>query len=116
MLNELEVRARHAPPMVVLDLHGDVTATAHERLMDAYTEAANQGAQTVLLNFQAVEYLNSAGIAAVIALISRARQSDQRLLLTGLTPHYQLIFDIMGLTTYAPLFESEDAARTFLEA
>jgi len=116
MLNDLEVRPRQAPPMVVLDSHGDVTASAQEPLLDAYTEATEQGARTILLNFQAVEYLNSGGIAAVIALISRARQSDQRLLLTGLTPHYQLIFDIMGLTTYAPLFESEDAARKFLES
>jgi anti-anti-sigma factor len=116
MLNDLEVRARQAPSMLVLDLRGDVTASAQESLIHAYTEASDQGARTILLNFQAVEYLNSGGIAAVIAVISRARQSDQRLLLTGLTPHYQLIFDVMGLTTYAPLFESEDAARTFLES
>ncbi|HEY1297615.1 MAG TPA: STAS domain-containing protein [Chloroflexota bacterium] len=116
MLNDLEVRARQAPPMVVLDLHGDVTAAAQEPLMEAYIQAANQDVRTILLNFEAVDYLNSGGIAAVIALISRARQSDQRLFLTGLTPHYQLIFDIMGLTTYAPLFESEDAARASLES
>lgn len=111
MSNELCTRLREEPPLVVLDLSGEVTTFAQEPLMRAYHEASARGAENILLNLAAVDYLNSAGIAAIIGIISEARKADQRVLLTGLTPHYQTVFDMMGLTTYAPLFESEEAAR-----
>jgi anti-anti-sigma factor len=111
MPHELSTHVRDVPPLVVLDLSGEVTTFAHEPLMRAYREASERGAENILLNLSAVDYLNSAGIAAIIGIISEARKADQRVLLTGLTPHYQTVFDMMGLTTYAPLFESEEAAR-----
>jgi anti-anti-sigma factor len=116
MLNQLETRLRDAPPLVVIDLRGEITTFAQEPLMIAYREAAARGVEGILLNFSAVEYLNSAGLAAIISIISQARQANQRLMLMGLTPHYRLIFDMMGLTTYAPVFDTEDAARESVRA
>jgi anti-anti-sigma factor len=115
MLNQLETRLRESPPLLVIDMRGEITTFAQEPLMQTYRDACQRGADTILLNFQDVDYLNSAGIAVIIAIISQARQAKQRLLLTGLTPHYQLIFDIMGLTAFAPLFESEEAARNAIQ-
>jgi anti-anti-sigma factor len=115
-LNQLEIRVRDAPPVVIMDLLGEMTTFAQEPLMRAYEEALAKGARTILLNFGAVGYLNSAGIAAIIGLISQARKANQRILLTGLTSHYQVVFDMMGLTAYAPIFESEESARAASES
>jgi stage II sporulation protein AA (anti-sigma F factor antagonist) len=115
-MNELEILLRHAPPLIAIDLRGEIGALAEEPLRLAYQQAADIGDEPILLNFKDVEYLSSAGIAAVIALISRALQTERRLFLTGLTPHYQLIFDMMGLTTYAPFFETEEAVRAAILA
>ncbi len=115
-MNELEIRLRDAPPLVIMDLIGEMTTFAHEPLMQTYQQALARGKGTVLINFRDVGYLNSAGIAVIIGLISEARKAHQRILLTGLTPHYQVVFDMMGLTAYAPLFESEEAARAASES
>jgi anti-anti-sigma factor len=61
-----------------------------------------------------VDHLDSSGIALIIGLLTEARKQDQRLLVTGLTQHYQKIFEMMGLTQYAPVFPSEDAARKWV--
>jgi anti-anti-sigma factor len=111
MSSELETSVRDAPPMVVLDLRGDVTSFAQDPLRAAFAEATRRGTRTIMLNFEGVNYLNSAGIAAIIALIGEARNADRQLLVTGLSAHYQMIFDMMGLTAYAPFFPSEEAAR-----
>jgi anti-anti-sigma factor len=116
MANELQTRLREEPRLVVLELSGDLTTFAHEPLMRAYREAAQTGTDNILLNLAGVGYLNSAGIAAIIGVIGEARRADQRVLLTGLTPHYQTVFEMMGLTTYAPVFASEDAARDAIAA
>src|SRR5579859_1265257 len=116
MANEVKATLRDAAPMVVIDLRGEVTTFADQAINEAYRTASDQGAHTILLNFSGVDYLNSAGIAIIIGILTEARKLDQRLLVTGLTPHYQKIFRMMGLSQYAPVFDSEEAARAFASA
>jgi anti-anti-sigma factor len=116
MANEVEATLRDAPPLTVIDLRGEVTTFADEAINSAYRQACEQGAENILMNFADVDYLNSAGISIIIGVLTEARKADQRLLVTGLTPHYQKIFQMMGLSQYAPVFESEAAARQSIAA
>jgi anti-sigma B factor antagonist len=116
MANELQATLRPLPPLTVIDLQGEVTTFDDEAISDAYQQACSAGAENILFNFSAVDYMNSACISIIIGVLTEARKADQRLLLTGLTPHYRTIFQMMGLTQYAPLYDSEDAARQAFEA
>jgi len=107
----IRVALRPLSSLVVIDLQGEMTTFAEDAVNAAYREASEQHAQDVLLNFSGVDYLNSAGIAIVIGLLTEARKSDRRLMVTGLTPHYQKIFRMMGLSRYIPMFDSEELAR-----
>ena len=111
MANDVQATLRDVPPLTIIDLAGDVTTFADEAINTAYQQACERGAENILMNFTAVDYLNSAGISIIIGVLTEARKADQRLLVTGLTPHYRKIFQMMGLSQYAPVFESEDAAR-----
>ena len=111
MANELQATLRPLSPLTVIDLKGEVTTFADEAITTAYQQASEQGAENILFNFSAVDYMNSACISIIIGVLTEARKADQRLLLTGLTPHYRKIFQMMGLTQYAPVFDNEDAAR-----
>ena len=101
---------REVPPLAVIDLAGEVTTFAADAMKSAYREAAGRTTRGVLLNFKEVEYINSSGISTVIGLLTEARNSDRELLICGLSEHYAKIFDIMGLTDFVSLFESEEAA------
>ena len=116
MANEVRAILREAAPLIIVDLSGELTTFAEAAITDAYHAATARGARYILLNFAGVDYLNSAGISIIIGLLTEARQAEQRLLVTGLTPHYQKIFQMMGLANYAPIFESEEAARHAVEA
>ena len=110
MPNQTSATLRELPPLTVIDLGGEVTTFAEEVVNGAYKQASEQGAKHILLNFKDVEYINSAGISVIIGLLTEARKGDQTLMITGLTPHYTKIFQMMGLAQYAPLFETEDEA------
>src|SRR5689334_5061014 len=101
MTNPIEAVVREAAPLTVIDLQGEVTAFAELAITNAYNTACERGAHNILLNFKGVDYLNSAGISIIIGMLADARQAEQRLFVTGLTPHYQKIFQIMGLSNYA---------------
>src|SRR5918912_2684205 len=106
----MEAEVREAPPLVVIDLRGPVTALAADPINRAYHAACERGARHLLLNFAQVDHVNSAGIAVLIQLLTEARRSEQRLLFTGLSPHHRKIFQMMGLPEYAPVFDTEEAA------
>lgn len=111
MPSQVQATVREVPPLTIIDLEGEVTTFAEKPVQNAYRQASEQGAKHILLNFKEVEYINSAGIAVIIGVLTEARKSDQELMITGLTAHYTKIFQMMGLSQYAPLMESEDAAR-----
>ena len=111
MANGVQATLRELPPLVVIDLQGEVTTFADDAINGAYRQASERGAENILFNFSGVDYLNSAGISILIGVLTEARKADQRLLITGLTPHYRKIFQMMGLSQYAPVFDSEEAAR-----
>lgn len=111
MASGVQATLRAAPPLTVIDLKGEVTTFADDAINGAYRKASEQGAENILINFSGVDYLNSAGISVIIGILTEARKIDQRILVTGLTPHYRKVFTMMGLSQYAPLFDTEDAAR-----
>jgi anti-anti-sigma factor len=111
LVGELRVTLREAPPLAVIDLWGAVTGSAEDSINTVYQTVCAQGARDILLNFSGVNHLDSSGISVVIGVLAEARKRDQRLLVVGLTQHYRKIFDVMGLSRFAPVFETEDAAQ-----
>lgn len=105
---------RHLLAMAVLDLAGDITSQASADLMAAYDEALAADPAAVLLNFTAVEYINSTGIALLVGLLARARSERRRLLACGLSPHYLEIFEITRLADYMTVVPDETAAAATL--
>ena len=113
MANEARANLRELPQVTVIDLSGEVTTFAEDVIDNAYKQASERGAENILLNFAGVDYINSAGVSAVIGVLTEARKADQQVLVTGLTPHYKKIFQMMGLAQYAPLFDTEaDAVQS----
>jgi anti-anti-sigma factor len=111
MTNSMQATLRGAPPLVVIELQGDMTVMAKDAIGLDYRQACELGATDILLPFGGVRYINSAGISIVIGVLAETTKSGRRLILTGLSTHYAKIFDTMGLSRFAPVFASEEEAR-----
>jgi anti-anti-sigma factor len=63
-----------------------------------------------VLNFRAVDYINSTGIALIVGLLAQARKSRRKLVVCGLSEHYQEIFRITRLSDFMEIFDDETSA------
>jgi anti-anti-sigma factor len=81
----------------VIELAGEVTAASEPGLMDAYARAVEGDPRTVVLDFGALQYMNSGGIGLLVALLVRAKRQHRRLLAAGLGAHYREIFALTRL-------------------
>ena len=114
MSDEIQVSVRNEGGATVIDLVGDVTTFAEEAINQAYHSASSDGAVNIIFNFRENDYINSAGIAILIGVVTEARKRDQRLLITGLSAHFQKIFRMVGLTQYADIYASVEEALASL--
>ena len=109
-VRHLNVEVRREGSVAVLDLKGEINGFAEEALNAAYAEAEAEEPQTILLNFEGVDYINSTGIALIVGLLARARATHRRLLACNLSEHYVEIFTITRLSDFMSVFPDEESA------
>jgi anti-anti-sigma factor len=112
MTSACEATTRVLPGTAVIELSGEVDGAAATILTTAYERAVTEGpgASTVVLDFAAVDYINSTGIALIVSVLARARAERRKVVASGLSPHYREIFDITRLSDFIELFPDLDHA------
>lgn len=108
--DELSVSIRERDGIAIIDLVGDVTTFAEEKITSAYKEVSSNGAKHILLNFRQNDYINSAGIAILIGVVTEVNKHGQRLAVSGLSQHFQRIFRMVGLSQYIDIYQDEEEA------
>jgi len=109
-MKNFEAHVRLQSHIAIIDLRGEINILAEEALQKAYSEAEECGTGAILLNFAAVDYVNSTGIALIVGLLARARKEQRRLLACGLSEHYVEIFRITRLVDFLQVFPDETSA------
>lgn len=96
-------------PIAVLRFSGDITSTSAAAILGTY-QGLPESTKRILLDFAKVEYINSSGIALIIQLMYAAGKSGQAVQTFGLTPHFQKVFTMVGITKYTRLHPDEASA------
>jgi anti-sigma B factor antagonist len=92
----------------VLRFSGDISSSSHDALLGTYETVSKS--EPVLLDFSKVDYINSSGIALVIQMLMEANKNHQKIAAFGLTPHFQKVFTMVGITKYTTLHPNETSA------
>ncbi len=100
---EFGVRVRRDGDVAILELSGEVSGAAEAGLQEAYGEAGD--ARTVHLDFSAVDYINSTGIAVIVGILAAARRNGQTMEASGLAEHYREIFRITRLSDFMTILD-----------
>jgi anti-sigma B factor antagonist len=104
-----EVSCAGGDPVTVLRFSGDITSASQAAVLGTFQEL-DAGVKRILLDFTKVEYLNSSGIALVIQMMIAASKHGQMIQTFGLTPHFQKVFTMVGITKYTKLHPDEKTA------
>lgn len=102
----LEIATRHGIPVIVM--RGDITAESDAGIKTAWAEAILSSAETVAFDFTQTKYINSAGVATLLAIVTRAVGQSRKVLFVGLTAHFRKVVDLIGMTDFVQVAESVD--------
>jgi anti-sigma B factor antagonist len=108
--NPLVAILRQEGPTTILQLSGEIDGFADAAMEEAYARAAATEPKQLLLDLAAVDYINSTGIALIVAILAKTRSDQIALLTCGLSEHYQEMFRITRLSDFIPVFPDEASA------
>jgi anti-anti-sigma factor len=91
-------------------MSGEINAAAESGLNQAYSQAVQEGPETVMLDFSNVGYINSTGIALIVGLLAQARKTHTQMVVYGLSPHYEEIFRITRLSDFMRIYPDANSA------
>ena len=108
MLRECKINVHEDDELVMIEIVGDLTASAEKAMDAAYQKACGYNAKNILLKFDGKSRINSAGIATIINMVTESQEKECEIFITGVSKHFRKIFELVGLTKYTTIVESEE--------
>jgi len=94
----------------IIRTEGYVNNLGGEKIGETADSFIEQGVKKLILNFEKSNVVNSIGISILIEVIEKIVDIDGRIGFCFLTKTIEKTFNIMGLTQYAEIYETEAEA------
>lgn len=94
----------------VIFLEGEITSEADEEISSAYNSIPSELKNKVIIEFSKTIYINSAGIASLIGLITKSSEIQGKIEFAGLNSHFKKVMDIVGLADFVVIHDSLEQA------
>ena len=107
----MQIAERESGTVAILDLSGKITLGEDGTLLkDKLHSLLHQGKKNVLLNLGQVQYVDSAGLGALVSAYTTVTREGGSLKLLNITKKLQDLLSITKLLTVFETFDSEDEA------
>jgi anti-sigma B factor antagonist len=107
----MQIEERIVGNVTILDLKGKVTlGEGDEVLKDKINSLIHQDRKQILLNFESVPYIDSAGLGEIVRTYTTVSRQGGQLKLVNLTKRITDLLSITKLLTVFETFESEPEA------
>jgi anti-anti-sigma factor len=110
MPTQLEITVAPGSP-TVFTLNGKIDGSTFEALVQRVDGFIAEGSANIILDFQGVSYISSAGLVALQSILGRVRAKDGRLAVASLTVEVERVLEMTGPTDWLDVYPNVTAAR-----
>lgn len=107
---EGQISLEEHPAAAVINVRGNVTGDTMPHLTEVFEQAQALTKAAILIDFEENASINGAGITGLSNLLQRHRNGESRIILSGLSSNFRTVFDMVGITKLADLFDNQDEA------
>jgi len=110
----MEMMVRNEEKAAIIAVTGRMDAVSAPQFDKRLETLMAEGATRIIVNFQNLEYISSAGLQIILANAKKLESIDGELLLTNLSGAVKEVFEISGFDTIFQIFDDPDAALASL--
>jgi anti-sigma B factor antagonist len=110
IMEEFSINTRKHDDIVLLDLNGFLDAHTSVELEKKFEELLAQSSNKIVVNFQKLSYISSAGLGVFMAFIENARNNAGDIKLCGMSDKIYNIFDMLGFPILFEIYREENTA------
>ncbi|MDE2746326.1 MAG: STAS domain-containing protein [Chloroflexota bacterium] len=96
--------------VLVLNPLGRIDGTNAKAFEEALLGRIDAGDTQILMNFEGINYISSAGLRVLLMAAKRTSQSAGQLALCGVQDHIQEVFKFSGFSEIIPIHDDRPAA------
>jgi anti-sigma B factor antagonist len=82
----------------------------NENLSGLYDSIPEKDRSYIILDFTKTNYINSSGLAALIALVSNATDKGHKVDFAGISGHVEKVMGLVGLLEYVDVYPTPEKA------
>jgi anti-anti-sigma factor len=114
-MSRFAVEVVREPCYAVLRTNGYINNLGAERIEQEYDGLVAQGCHHFIVNFADSPIINSMGLAILLGIIEKNLTNKGQIVFCCLTEVNAETMEIMDITQYVTLAETEDDARAFMD-
>lgn len=107
---EFNTSVREVGGVNVVYLKGYLDAHTAPALENTFSNLVNNGKYSIVVNFNELAYISSAGLGVFMAFIEKIRDNKGDIKLTSMSDKVYNIFDLLGFPLLYEIFKTEDEA------
>jgi anti-anti-sigma factor len=107
---DLSIQVRDVDGVALMQPEGFVNAHTVRQFESALEDLVQSGRFTILLDCEALTYISSAGMGAIMGLIEPIRENGGDILLCNLQKNVYSIFETLGFNELYRVFDSREQA------
>lgn len=112
----MKVDVKRDGQTAVLKLRGRLDLESSSVVKEEIRRCLGQGFVGLILDLEAVEFINSSGLGAMVSALKEIRLAKARLVVCKLAPYVREIFEITQLSHIFEIYSTEGEAREALTA
>jgi anti-anti-sigma factor len=110
----MQISVKTAKEVKVLAFEGSLDTQTSPDAQTQLTQLMEGGDKKILVNFEKLHYISSAGLRILLATAKQLKTADGELRICDLNEVVKEVFDISGFSTIFKIFENEtDALDSF---
>ena len=94
----------------IIYLNGYLDAHTAPQLENNFSELIDNDKYNIVVNFEDLNYISSAGLGVFMAYIEKIRENEGDIKLSSMSDKVYNIFDLLGFPLLYEIFKSEDEA------
>ena len=106
----MEIIEKRLNEIIIFKLNGKLNSNTSPELEDKIFEAIKNESKNMILDFEDLDYISSAGLRVIMKTAKNLKQSEGMIVLCSMQDYVKEVFEIAGFDAYLPIVSTMDDA------